>query len=489
MRKFFILITVALLAGISASYAADHQAEGAAELDDLKSRLELETRTDYLSSGKVSRGYFTVYENRTAPGRKIKLAVFILHSRSRRPEPDPMFMLAGGPGQDATQMARIYENSWIREKRDIVLVSQRGTGGDNRMLCPQAASDDNPQDYLEPFFSLNGLQECLRELADDFDLTQYSTFHAAHDLDEIRLALGYAKINLMGGSYGSRMALIYMRLYPGSVRTAVLNGVAPVAALNPLYHAQSAQAALELLFEKCSQDPDCSSRYPNMEEEFWTVIERLDQNPEEIYVPHPTSGKRIKVTMTRDVFAEAIRMQMYSRYGAARVPGLIHRAFLKEYYPFISTAMSSNRGVVRMLSIGLLMCVTCSEDIDRIEQQDISRLTKGTFLGDIRVLDQIAACKIWPRTELPEDHGAAVRAPVPTLLLSGILDPVTPPRWGAEAARNLPHSLHLVVPGSHGVGGPCIDSIIKQFLETGSESGLDITCIKKLAGISFDIVR
>jgi len=226
-----------------------------------------------------------------------------------------------------------------------------------------------------------------------------------------------------------------------------------------------------------------------VEEEFWTVIERLDKHPAEVFVSHPRTRQKVKVNMTRDVFSESIRLLMYSQNGAARVPAMIHRAFLKDYLPFLELSISYNRGIIKALSLGLLMCVTCSEDISRIDPTDIPRLTKGTYLGDIRVMDQIAACKIWPRSELPENYGAAVRAAVPTLLLSGTMDPVTPPRWGAEADRNLPRSLHLVVPGSHGVGGSCINSIMQEFLETGSESNLDLSCVKKIAEIRFDILR
>lgn len=378
-------------------------------------------------------------------------------------------------------------NSWIRDKRDIVLLSQRGTGGDNHFLCPQAASDDNLQGYLDPFFSVASLKACRDALAKKYDLSQYSTFHAAEDMNELRLALGYDTINLMGGSYGTRMALIYMRQYPGSVRSAMLNGVAPVAAINPLYHALSAQSALEKLLNACAENPRCAETYPNAKEEFWAVIDRLDNNPVEVMVTHPVTVKKVPVWMTRDVFAESIRFQMYSERGAAVVPAKIHEAFLGNYVPFLEDSINYNRTIVNMLSLGLLMCVTCNEDVSRIETDMISSLHDGTYLGEVRVRDQMAACAVWPETELPDDFGDPVKVNVPVLLLSGILDPVTPPRWGEEAHHNLPNSLHVAVPGSHGVRGTCIDSIMKQFLERGKPDGVDISCTEKINNIVFRI--
>jgi pimeloyl-ACP methyl ester carboxylesterase len=385
-------------------------------------------------------------------------------------------MLAGGPGQNAAQMRRGYARHWARKERDIVLVSQRGTAVDNNLLCPQAASEENLQGYLEPFFLIEGLKRCREALVQKFDLTRYSTFEAAEDLNEVRRALGYDKINLNGGSYGTRVALIYMRQYAETVRTAILNGLAPLAFKNPLYHAWGGQQALEKLFVQCEEDSACHEAYPNMEEEFWTVIEKLDKEHPEVKIPHPVTREMVPVLLTRDAFAESIRAMMYSQRQAERIPHMIHQAFLGHYRSFVESAVYTNRAIIDQLSIGLLMCVTCSEDIPFITSEEIVRETEGTFLGDVRVKDQIEACEFWPKTDLPQDNRQPVRVAVPVLLLSGTRDPVTPPRWGAEVHKNLARSIHVVYPGAHGVGGSCIRGITKRFLDAGSEKDLDISC-------------
>ncbi len=206
------------------------------DIETLKSRLMLETEEEPETKTKISRGTFAVFEDRDEQkGRMIHLEVVILHATGPDPKPDPIVPLAGGPGQNATDYERISETSWIREERDIVLVSQRGTGGDNNLYCKLGAGDDNLQVYLDPLFIADNFLPCLEELKNKFDLTKYSTCHAADDLNELRLALGYDKINLTGVSYGTRAAFVYMRRHPETIRTAILNGVAPPTWKNSLH--------------------------------------------------------------------------------------------------------------------------------------------------------------------------------------------------------------------------------------------------------------
>lgn len=448
------------------------------DVEILRARLDLETEDDPLIGGKISSGTFTVFENRDSrQGRTIKLSVVLLHAFSEIPKPDPLFPLAGGPGADITERVNSYKESWIRDERDIVLVSQRGTGGDNRLDCPMAASDENLQGYFDPLFNLENFRACLEELQKDFDLTMYSTCAAADDLNDLRLALGYDKINLTGTSYGTRAALVYMRRHPETVRTAILNGILPIANKNPLFHAFSVQEALQLLLDDCYENPDCRLAFPNLKEEFYTILERLDEEPAEVSVEHPVTQEPSLIYLDRISFLEALRVMMYT-YGRNRqVPYLIHSAFLGDYTPFAATGLQSSRNIRRSLALGMLLSVTCGEDISRVTEEEIVRFTEGTFLGDGRIRQQMAVCQFWPKSIIPDNYGEPVSVEAPVLLLSGTMDPVTPPVWGSEAASHLPNSLHLVVPGAHGVGGDCIRAIEKQFLESGLVDNLDISCV------------
>jgi pimeloyl-ACP methyl ester carboxylesterase len=145
------------------------------------------------------------------------------------------------------------------------------------------------------------------------------------------------------------------------------------------------------------------------------------------------------------------------------------------------------RGSQRGLSLGLLLCVVCSEDVVRIRPEDIPKETKGSYRGDVRVRSQMAVCDIWPKAELPKNYGDPVAVDIPVLLFSGTMDPVTPPRWGEEAARHLPNSLHVVVPGAHGVYGSCTTGIMKAFLSKGSVKGIDTSCVQTMTLLPFRI--
>jgi pimeloyl-ACP methyl ester carboxylesterase len=456
------------------------------DMETLKSRLVLETEEDAETGARISRGTFAVFENREAlEGRMIHLDIVVLHATKPDVKSDPLFVFSGGPGGNVIRNERGYARSWVRENRDVVLVSQRGTGGDNRLDCKQAAPDDDLQAYFDPLFRTDTFQACLEELKEKYDLTQYSTCMAADDYNEVRLALGYDKINLTGGSYGTRMALVYMRRHPETVRAALLNGVAPIAFKNPLFHAPAFHQAVRLLMAECANDPECSAAFPNLEEEYEMILARLEQEPVTVPVTHPKTKERVPISLSKEAFVEALRTMMYG--DNRQVPYLIHQAFEGDFIPFAEEGLLSNWYLHRLLALGMLLCVTCAEDLDRITEEEIIEIAAGTDMGDGRVRQQKAVCEFWPRSEIPDDYGEPVRVDVPVLLISGNLDPVTPPRFGEDVARNMPNSLHLVSPGAHVVGNQCLRSIQKQFLETGTVKGLDTSCVETLKPEPFRI--
>lgn len=467
-------LCLSLIAGLVLSVCCVH-----AQTPD--SRLVLRTVQHGLPEGKISRGSYAVFEDREAnAGRMIRLDLIILHATGPDPKPDPLFYLAGGPGQAAVDLYGSYIDSPLRLERDIVFVNHRGSGGDNFLQCELYGGDDNVQGYLENTFDVEAFRSCLEKLQKKFDLTKYSTPMAMDDLNEVREALGYDKINLIGTSGGTRSSLVYMRRHPGTVRTAILIGVAPLSNKNPLYHAWGAQRAVEHLFKECAADPDCSEAYPNLEEEFWTVLERLERSPVQVMVAHPAMNERLRVNLSLPAFTEAIRSMMYSVRLGREVPYCIHQAFLGNFRPVAQLAIEMERGSRQGISLGLLLCVTCSEDVARIKPDEITRATKRSFRGDIRVRSQMAVCEIWPKTNLPKDYGDPVRANIPALIFSGTLDPVTPPCWGEEAARHLPRSLHVVFPGAHGISMGCSGRIMLEFLTKGSAEGIDTSCVDSI---------
>jgi pimeloyl-ACP methyl ester carboxylesterase len=224
-------------------------------------------------------GTLTVSENRQSKqGRTIDLRIVVLPALSRDAKPDPVFFLAGGPGQGAAQMARGLREIFrrVQSERDIVLVDQRGTGKSNPLNC--TSDSDTLKDINEPDQTgLERLRKCMQEY--DADLTMYTTQIAMDDLDEVRTHLGYDKINLYGGSYGTRAALVYLRQHEANVRSMVIDGVAPPDMRLPLFFARDAQRALDLLIADCEKDEPCRARYPQLGQRVRALLQRLETEP------------------------------------------------------------------------------------------------------------------------------------------------------------------------------------------------------------------
>ncbi|MHC4948082.1 MAG: alpha/beta hydrolase [Planctomycetota bacterium] len=441
--------------------------------------LRLRASRDAATDTVVRAGTFRVAEDRAAgAGRMLDLKVVVLPATGDDPAPDPVFVIDGGPGVSAADLHRRHLDSWMRERRDIVLVSQRGTGGTNRLDCAAPGDDEHLQAYLEPIFDPPRFRACLDELSARADLRHYSTPTAMDDLDDVRAALGYERINLYGGSYGTRAALVYLRRHAETVRSAILNGVAPLSFTNPLYHAREAQWAIDRIFAECAADPACAAAYGDLPARLAAVLARLEAEPAEVAIVHPATGAPVTVRLGRDAFAGALRVLMYR--DSREIPYLVDRAAAGDLAVFAQRGIETNRALRDMIAFGMLLCVTCSEDIPRIDPAAIGPATEGTFLGDIRVRQQMAVCATWPRSDLPAGFGEPVRSDVPVLLLSGSLDPVTPPRWGEAAVRHLARGRHVVVPGSHGVSGPCVESLMRAFLDAGTADGLDTSCAEAM---------
>lgn len=417
-------------------------------------------------------GSYEVLENRDRPdGRKLSLEIVVLPATGRA-HGDAVFYLQGGPGAPASLSVGAYADHPARADHDFVFVDVRGTAGDDVLSCDPEAGDD-VRDRLAIFARTDVFVACRDRLRRTADLGEYSTPRMVDDVEAVRMALGYGPIDLIGTSGGTRTALVYMRRYPTSVRAVVLNGVTPLAFRNPLYHARSAQDALDGLIDLCASRPRCAAAYPNLREELRRVAARLAE-PVQVAVEHPRTHETIHIPFDRTLLGESLRQLMYRSPGGARVPYLIHRAAQGDFDTLANMAVA--RAIGLSIPIGTLNSVICTEDAARIRDDEIADETAGTLLGDARVRQQLAVCAIWPRTHLDRGYAEPVSTEHPTLILSGTLDPVTPPRWGAEAASHLPNSRQIVVPGGHGVGGECLAGIVARFLDAGTTRGLDIGC-------------
>jgi pimeloyl-ACP methyl ester carboxylesterase len=470
------MTAAALLFLLNASGCAKHRLPGG--LSKLKP-CRLAGVDEELFCGKL-----TVFENReTRTGRTIDLNIVVLPAFDQKTKAEPLFDFAGGPGASSTAAADFYAGPGkiYRQRHDVVCVDQRGTGKSNLLAIPR---EKTPQYYLSEMYPVDYVREMRHALEPRADLTKYTTSIAMDDLDDVRAWLGYDKINLLGGSYGTRAELVYMRQHPDHVRSAALLAVAPTDLKMPLHHAESGARAMDLLLSECEQDAACRAAFPNIRDDWNNVLAQLEKQPAR--VEYSASGRNAptRVEIRRGVFGEKVRTWMYGRDKAARIPTIVHHAANGDFAPFLKEAIAPS--IPDFVADGMYLSVTCAEDVPFISPEEAAKLTTGNPFGDYRVFQQTRACGMWPRGEIPADFLEPVRSNAPVLIFSGNLDPVTPPSYGEAVASHLPNSRHVVIPeGGHGVDGltdpGCIDRITIEFLDKGGAKNIDVSCVERMA--------
>ena len=408
-------------------------------------------------------GTLEVYENRTAAtGRKIPIKVVVFPAKSPAPAPDPLFILAGGPGQSATEFAGVLirDFAFAHDRRDVVFVDQRGTGGSNPLQCPLGGSFEEVVHSVAIGVDadLPAVRACRAELERKADLRYYTTPFAMDDLDDVRQALGYRQINLWAASYGTRAALVYMRQHPGMVRSAILR-------------------ALDRLFGACGMDAACRTSYPGAELSLRNVLATLRDHPIEVEVTDPRTRQAHTVRVDDNVFGTTIFFLLFASDWSREIPRIVHAAVRGDYAP-LAAFLPLSVLTAAPVHWGMRRTVLCAEDIPLITEEDIRGSGRGTMVGDNSNLGLMAACREWPAGELPKGYNDPVKTDVPILAISGDEDPVLPPHRAEDALRWLPNAAHVIVPGAaHGPSFPgCTTALAKQFLDAGTARGLDTSC-------------
>jgi pimeloyl-ACP methyl ester carboxylesterase len=491
-----LAVAVMVMAAIGANVAYE-TAPAVQAISATSKTIDLKPCTIENVEGKVLCGTHEVFENRaTREGRKISLKIVVFAATGPNPQPDPFVYIPGGPGSSATEDAPYLAKPFarIREQRDLLFVDQRGTGGSNPLNC-KLFNEADPQSFLGYFFPLAEVRKCREELEPKADLRLYTTAIAMDDLNEVRAALGYKQLNLYGASYGTRATLVYLRQHGPTVRTATLFGVSPTNQFMPRIFPQDTERALQGVLTECASDADCSKAFPNVQAEAKLVLERLLKGPVEVELTRETGrndkdatsapSTKFKVSLSRDLVAEAIRYMLYNPAAALRIPLFLHLASQNNFVPFARAALDYRDGIVASGSNGLYLSVTCAEDLPWVSADEVRQLAANTFLGDYRYRQQSEACALWPRAAISADYSQPVRSNVPVLIFTGEWDPVTPPANAAGVARHLSKSLNVVIPhGGHGFNGlegtDCIDRLQSEFVSKGTTEGLNTDCVKAI---------
>ncbi|NVB40552.1 alpha/beta fold hydrolase [Pseudenhygromyxa sp. WMMC2535] len=433
-------------------------------------------------------GVVSVPEDRSEPtGRRIDLRVVVAPATGRDPAPDPVFLLAGGPGQGAASFAGQLAPALaeIRRARDLVFVDLRGTGSSQPLVCAFEDYGDL-HELLGNDIALERIDDCLADYArtlGEVDLSQYTTPTHAEDLDEVRAALGYREINLLGISYGTRLALVYMRAHPDHVRASVLDGVAPPDINFSLAMPKNAEQSLRAVLADCEAQPACARAFPGLERKLLEVLARLGEARELREVTHPRTGAVERVDVSPAALLAALRLALYSGEASALIPWIIDRAHAGDFGPMAAMLVRMEQ-VSQSMSSGLYFSVSCAEDLAQLTPERRAGALAGQRLfTDATSLEQLeAVCARWPHADLDAvapDFREPVVSDVPTLLLSGRYDPVTPPSMAEATLAHLGHARHLVVESAHhGVWSRgCAPALMAEFFASADPEASSGACL------------
>jgi len=448
---------------------------GAAACDSTKTALgpHLKPCTQGRTKTAAMCGTFGVYENReTHGGRIIQLGIIVL--KATHPNADAIADVEGGPGvptlPDAPFMAdgddpvlKAFLHSY-----DIIFVDNRGMGVSNPTKC-NIAPYSNMAAYFLQIWPDGILSRCYKRYAKTSNPSAYNTNNAVDDLDDVRAALGYRKLVLYGGSYGSFFSFIYIRRHEDKVKSAVLYGIQPPHFESLPGAPDGAQVAVDDLIVKCMRDKNCRGHFPQFAAHFQAVLDRFQFGPVSMDVLNPKTKHLKNVRLSKEVLVDRIRENLYSPETSAFLPYAIERAYRFDYVPLGRMVDIYSQFLARGQDAGTNLAYRCAEFDPFISEAEVQTEAAHSFAGDLRVRAERRACAIWKVDPMPAAFNDPVRSNVPILMLEGSDDPVTPPKYAERAMAALPNAQLVIVRGAgHGVSTPCTDHLAIQFLHGSS---------------------
>ena len=475
-------LSLALAAALPLSAPAPAEARRLGSLDFVPCALE---GRGSLPAIEAQCATLAVPEDRAAPeGRQIALAIAWVPTEGEA-APDPVFMLAGGPGQGARAAFPAVALGFrdVLRSRDVILVDQRGTGDSNPLACRDAEGNNafSEPDDDSPEAAARFAKRCLDALSTSADVRHYTTTDAVADLDAVRQAIGAERINLYGGSYGTRVAQQYAKTHPQHTRTVLIDSVVPTTLVLGSEHAKNLDAALDAQFARCHADAACAKTLPDATSALAQVRDALSQ-PGRAAVTYrdPTTGERRDEVPTPGHLGLLLRMYSYSPITATLLPVVLRQALDGDYAPLLAQARFVSGDLGEQIMHGMQLSVSCSEDADELVADPADA---ATVMGEGFVAFTKAQCAVWPRGQRPADFRSPLAGSLPVLAISGEFDPVTPPRYGDAAIAQLPNARHLVLKGQGHtpLNEGCMPKLFAQFIETADAKALDATCLDRLA--------
>ena len=421
-------------------------------------------------------GYVVVPERHSeADGATIRIPVAVRRATAADARPDPLLLAQGGPGGDAFGVfSLLVPNTEIAANRDIVIFNQRGTPyAEPDLSCPEteailpqmlAASEEIGQQLYD-----EAIDACYARLrGEGIDLSAYNSLENAADIPLIARALGYETYNFYGVSYGTLLGLHLMRNHPEGLRAVILDSVVPPDINFISEIPASEDRVLSEVFAACEADPACREQYPDLEERFFTLVRQYNENPVTLALANPDTGERYDAYMDGTTLRSILFQLLYVPRMSAVFPKMVadlekgDTRYIESMWPLLVFD--------QLVSEGMYYSVICAEDADidvaAIPLESLRPEIGETARDDIQ--SYVDACARWQVELLPPAIDDPVISDIPTLLLSGRFDPITPPAFAAAAAARLSNATVLVDPtASHGVAffNPCVNGIISEFLD------------------------
>lgn len=459
------------------------QAHADSESGSESNSLEFKRCTVTLQAHEMDAQCATLkrHENPNDDGsRLIDLSVIKLPSHSPEPEPDAFTIIQGGPGGSSIDLAMSLRSAFneIRKKRDILVVDQRGTGRSNLLTC------DAPPEGVSGFdlqLVRKQTKECVDKLSKDSDLRYYTTSVAVDDLEAMRAATGHTKLNVYGVSYGTRVAQHYLRKYPLSTRSVVLDGVAQVGLnLAGGEIARRWEDGFTQLTEDCLNDAACKETHGDLRATFRELQQRFEAQNVAVTVPHPRTAHPTDYTFTEDSLLIALRLMLYGTEQRALIPILLSETKKANYTFAASQIILVEESLTAQFAMGMHNSVVCAEDAPFVTEEDIAK-ADGTLIGRKMSQAMQATCDSWPKGPVDEDFFQPFKSKVPVLVLSGKTDPITPPANGEIATNMLGNAKHIVVPAhGHGVvARGCVSKLVSNFIYEASLDEIDASCVER----------
>ncbi|MDG0968470.1 MAG: alpha/beta hydrolase [Porticoccaceae bacterium] len=462
MTTFVVILSWPVMLFSQALASGPEESKGFCYVDGLAERLRC--------------GYVSVAEDPGKPnGRKIDVHYVVIPAVKPIYENEALLAIAGGPGQSAIDNAALFNSTFskVRETRDILLIDQRGTGRSNLLSCPEDTALSPLMVDERAFNVLAETKKCLDAL--NADVAMYNSTIALNDFEAVRQALGYKKLHLYGISYGSRMAQLYMRHYGDSLATVTLDGVVPMQ-IPVIAVGLSVDRALAGLLKDCAEDVGCADKFPNLTVTLDSINSQLENQPIVVNTFHPVTGDPTEFFLTRDKLLSILRLSMYSTTTRSLLPLAIHHASLGNYQALLGLYSLMMEGID--LAAGMHNSVVCAEDIQRVNSTLLGEIS-ASYMADTLYQALIKACSVWPSHATNPEFSNPISSAVPTLLLSGELDPATPPDWGTMAMKKMTNAVHFIAPyATHGVASQsCGNELIAQLIDTANIQTLNNDCL------------